>query len=105
MGMLEDRVRTVKAHVVGDEKKRLRDEARLRQLEHNRQEYRSRGEREQKLRASSEARILRMEQEEMALVQWVQAKQAEQYEAYQELAGSIGRRSPNRSHGSSQHDL
>merc|ERR1719487_333259 len=85
--LLVDRVKTVKAYVVGDEKRRLRDEARLAQLEQNRKEYYSRGAREAKLRASSEARIQQLERQEMALVQWVQSKQAEQYDAYQELAG------------------
>lgn len=77
---------------VGAEKQRILEEARLEQFRKIREEKKGRGAMEVLLKSRTEQRIAEMEQEEAELIEWLQAKNVEQREAYDELAIVVERR-------------
>jgi len=91
--LLRQRSTSLKHHVVGPEATRAREESRLAQLRKNREVYNARQADEIRRHEHTESKISQMEKEEQALIEWLQNKQAEQYNAYEALekAASISR--------------
>lgn len=86
MQQLCERVHHVKERTTGGEKSRMLEEARLQQFQRNREERAEKGQIEAHLHYCTTKRISEMEREEFELMQWLQAKQEEQRDAYEMLA-------------------
>lgn len=83
--VVADRVNSLRERITGKEKTRMLEDSRLAQFQKNREERAVAGSTEVTLRRHTEKRITEMEQEEEDLLEWLQAKQLEQRQAYSEL--------------------
>jgi len=80
-----ERAAVLKERAVGEEKYRRLYEARMAQFQKHREERQAQGALEVALKASTDQRISEMECEEAELLEWLEAKQLEQREAYDAL--------------------
>lgn len=77
----------LRAQVTGKERKEREQERRLAQLEYFRQEQKDKGDKEEIRTKRHEAKVKQLQREESHLLSWLQAKQAEQMDAYEDLMG------------------
>merc|ERR1719253_578550 len=86
----------LRQHIIGEDRQRREEQRRLEQLEHFRQEQKNKGDAEEKRRKQHEAKTRRLQHEESHLLQWLQAKQAEQVDAYEDLMGVANKKSKSK---------
>mmetsp|Transcript_46777 Transcript_46777/g.100149 ORF Transcript_46777/g.100149 Transcript_46777/m.100149 type:complete len:292 (+) Transcript_46777:57-932(+) len=75
----------IRSRCTGAEKQRLMEESRMSLFHKSREERAAQGSREVMMMQSTEKRINELEEEEVYLLRWLQAKQLEQKAAYDEL--------------------
>jgi len=98
--LVVDRVALLKDRITGEGKQRMIEVTRLAQFAKNREERVAKGSVEVVMRQNTEKRISEMEREEEELMEWLQAKQLEQPDAYDLLADIAEARRARSSHAS-----